>query len=50
VAARGVAVASVLLKDGSGPVYSRRAHTDLRDALQQATVHLDPSVPLFASS
>jgi hypothetical protein len=50
VAARGAAAASVLLKDGAGPVYSRRAPTDLRDALRQATAHLDPSVPLFAAS
>jgi hypothetical protein len=50
VAARGVAAASVLLRDGAGPVYSRRAPTDLRDALRQATAHLDPSVPLFAPS
>jgi hypothetical protein len=50
VAARGVAAASVLLRDGAGPVYSRRAPAGLRDALRLATAHLDPSVPLFASS
>lgn len=50
VTARGVAAASMLLKDGAGPVYYRRAPTDLRDALRLATAHLDPSVPLFAAS
>jgi hypothetical protein len=50
VAARGVAAARVLLTDGAGPVYHRRAATGLRDALHAAVAHLEPWTPLFASS
>ncbi len=49
VAARGVAAASVLLADGAGPVYHRRAADGLRDAVRLAIAQLDPSVSLFAS-
>ena len=49
VAAAGVAAASVLLTDGAGPVYNRRARPGLRDALRLAIAQLDPSVSLFAS-
>jgi hypothetical protein len=50
VAARGVAAASVLLADGAGPVYHKRSAVSLRDALQAAVAHLEPSTPLFAAS
>jgi hypothetical protein len=50
VAARGVAAASVLLTDGAGPVYHRRAAVGLRDALRAAVAHLEPWTPLFAAS
>ncbi len=49
VAAAGVATASVLLTDGAGPVYNRRARLALRDALRLAIAQLDPWVSLFAS-
>jgi hypothetical protein len=49
VAAAGVATASVLLTDGAGPVYNRRAGVALRDALRLAIAQLDPWVSLFAS-
>ncbi len=49
VAARGVAAASALLTDGSGPLYNRRQHADLCEALRLVAAQLDPSVPLFAS-
>lgn len=49
VAATGVAAASVLLTDGAGPVYNRRARPGLRDALRLTIAELDPSVSLFAS-
>lgn len=50
VRAAGVAAASVLLTDGAGPVYNRRASPALREALQLAIAQLDPSVALFVSS
>jgi hypothetical protein len=50
VAAAGVAAASVLLTDGTGPVYNPRSSLALRDALRLAIAQLDPSVSLFASS
>lgn len=49
VAARGIAAASVLLTDGAGPVYNRRARPALREALRRTAAQLDPSMPLFAS-
>jgi hypothetical protein len=42
VPVRGVAMASHLLADAAGPVYSRRSRADLRDALRAATRQLDP--------
>lgn len=50
VPARGVAAAHVLLTDGAGPVYDKRAAAGLRDATRAAVAHLDPWTPLFASS
>jgi len=44
--ARGVAMASVLLHDGAGPLYNARCPTDLGAALDEVTAHLDPLVPL----
>jgi hypothetical protein len=47
VPVRGVAMASRLLADATGPVYSRRSLADLRAVLQDAIGHLDPSTPLL---
>jgi hypothetical protein len=47
VAARGVAMASVLLTDGTGPVYRRGAEVSLDDAIQAAITQLDPALPLM---
>jgi hypothetical protein len=44
--ARGVALASWLLTDGTGPVYNRALNVDLVSVVRQATSLLDPSVPL----
>jgi len=46
VPARGVAMASVLLSDGGGPLYNRHCATDLRAVLWEVSAHLDPMVPL----
>ena len=43
VAARGVALASVLLSDGSGPLYRRSSADDLRARVREAVDALDPS-------
>lgn len=40
VPARGVAMASRLLSDGTGPLYSARNREDLRDEVRQAVHHL----------
>jgi hypothetical protein len=50
VPARGVAVASLLLRDGAGPVYNPRCRVDLGAAVQAATRFLDPSTALLAPS
>ena len=47
--ARGVATASWLLRDGSGPLYNHRCSEDLRDALRAAISQLDPLLPLEAT-
>jgi hypothetical protein len=47
VAARGVAAASVLLTDATGPLYNRRNHTALVTVLRAATVQLDPAASLL---
>jgi hypothetical protein len=47
VPARGVAMASHLLSDAAGPVYSRRSLVDLRAALQEAIRQLDPWTALL---
>lgn len=50
VPARGVALASTLLADGTGPVYNRNSSVDLRVAVQAAVRHLDPWTPLLPAS
>jgi len=50
VPARGVAMASNLLTDGTGPVYNRNSRADLRAAVQEAIQHLDPSRELVPIS
>lgn len=50
VTAAGVARASLLLSDGSGPLYNRRSSTDLVGAVNQVTEQLDPSVSLISST
>jgi hypothetical protein len=42
VAARGAALASVLLSDGTGPLHSRRSPLDLGAAVREATSQLNP--------
>jgi hypothetical protein len=49
VPARGVAMARVLLTDGTSPVYNRRAGVALRDAVAAAAAQLDPALPLLPS-
>jgi hypothetical protein len=39
---RGVAMASTLLSDGSGPVFNRECSADLASMLREATARLDP--------
>jgi hypothetical protein len=48
VAARGVAMARMLLSDGAGPLYSRRCPVDLVDAVRAVTAELDPSASLLS--
>jgi hypothetical protein len=43
VAVRGVALASVLLSDGSGPLYRRSSAGDVRARVREAVDALDPS-------
>ena len=42
----GVAMASRLLRDGTGPLYNHRRSAELEDALGEATALLDPWVSL----
>lgn len=50
VPARGVAMASSLLADGAGPLYSTSPRVDLRAAVQEAIRQLDPSTALLPIS
>jgi hypothetical protein len=50
VPARGVAMARVLLTDGTSPVYNRHARVALSDAVAAAAAQLDPALPLIQSS
>ena len=43
VPARGVAMASRLLSDGTGPLYNRNCPVPLSDALAEVTAQLDPA-------
>jgi hypothetical protein len=47
VPARGVALASVLLTDGTGPLYSPLSAVALDDALAEVVARLDPAAPLM---
>jgi hypothetical protein len=42
IAARGAAMASVLLSDGTGPLHSRRSPLDLGAAVREATRQMNP--------
>jgi hypothetical protein len=46
VPARGVALASVLISDGAGPLYRGSGLRSLARALQMTVEHLDPLSPL----
>jgi hypothetical protein len=48
VPARGVAIASGLLSDGTGPLYNERCRQNLRTVVRSAVRHLDPSAGLTA--
>jgi hypothetical protein len=50
VTAQGVAMASVLLTDATGPVYRRRGPVTLDAALAAATAQLDPALPLMRTA
>jgi hypothetical protein len=50
VPARGVAIASILLADGAGPLYNRHSRVDLEVAVQEAIKHLDPTTALLPMS
>jgi len=50
VPARGVAMASSLLADGTGPLYYRDSRVDVRAAVQEAIQHLDPSTALLPTT
>jgi hypothetical protein len=43
IAARGVAMASLLLTDGNGPLHNHRSPVNLSAAVQEAARHLDSS-------
>jgi hypothetical protein len=49
VAARGIAMATALLTDASGPVYNPRSRVSLAAALEVATAQLDPALPLMSA-
>jgi len=46
ISARGGAMVSWLLSDGTGPIYNRRRSAELGTAINEATAQLDPSVCL----
>jgi hypothetical protein len=47
VSARGVAMASILLTDATGPVYNQDSPVSLAAALEAAITQLDPALPLM---
>jgi hypothetical protein len=50
VPARGVAMASSLLTDSTGPVYNRHSPVTLAAALDAAIAQLDPALPLMPAA
>jgi hypothetical protein len=50
VTAQGVAMASVLLTDATGPVYRRRGPVSLDNAIAAVTAQLDPALPLMRTA
>jgi hypothetical protein len=48
--ARGVAMVSVLLRDGAGPLYNGQSPVDLGRVLQEATAQLDPGTSLTVTA
>ena len=42
IAARGAAMASLLLSDGTGPLHNHRSPLDLGAAVREATRQMDP--------
>ena len=50
VSARGVAMASLLLTDGGGPLYRGVSRASLSDQLHAAIAWLDPELPLVADA
>jgi hypothetical protein len=48
VAARGVAIARLLLVDGAGPLFSNSGELGLQAAVRQATAALNPSASITA--
>ncbi len=48
VPAQGVAAATVLLTDATGPLYHRGSPTALEEPLREAITQLDPARPLLA--
>jgi hypothetical protein len=46
VSARGVAMAGLLLGDGTGPLYNRNCPVNLTASLREVTTHLDPRASL----
>jgi hypothetical protein len=49
VPVRGVAMAGVLLCDGTGPLYNPLAPLDLLSSVREVTMHLDPAASLVAT-
>ncbi len=50
VSAQGVAMASLLLSDGAGPLYNRRSSVDLVAAVHDVTAGLDPWASLVVTA
>jgi hypothetical protein len=49
LAAGAVAMAGLLLSDGTGPLYNRGCTLDVRETVRQVTARLDPSASLVRS-
>ncbi len=50
VPVRGVAMASLLLCDGTGPLYNPLAPLDLLSRVREVTMRLDPAASLVATA